>query len=109
MRDACHTMAEGEVLNSDQTPYPLFHAVLYGERVSTAKLSKRLSCAVKHLPLRIRFSYEYDTSKAVEKGIAKDPTLVLEGEIFLEGLIEAEVITEMFEAFLGGKRLCHCL
>jgi hypothetical protein len=97
-------MAEGEVLNADQTAYPLYHAVLYGDRVSTAKFSKRLSCAVKHLPLRISFSYEYDTSKAVEKGIAKDPTLVLEDEIFLEGLIEAEEITKMFEALLEERR-----
>jgi len=104
MDNACHTMAEGEVLNADQAAYPLFHAVLYGDRVSTAKFSKRLSCAIKHLPLRISFSYEYDTSKAVEKGIAKDPTLALEGEIFLESLVEAEVITEMFEDFLGEKR-----
>ena len=104
MDKTCHTMAEGEVLNADQAAYPLFHAVLYGDRVSTAKFSKRLSCAIKHLPLRISFSYEYDTSKAVEKGIAKDPTLALEGEISLEGLVEAEVITEMFEDFLGEKR-----
>jgi len=66
--------------------------------------SKRLSCAIKHLPLRISFSYEYDTSKAVEKGIAKDPTLVLEGKIFLEGLVEAEVITEMFKKLVKEKR-----
>ena len=104
MDNTCHTMAEGEVLNADQTAYPLYHAVLYGDRVSTAKLSKRLSCAVKHLPLRISFSYEYDTSKAVEKGIAKDPTLVLEGKIFLEGLVEAEVITEMFKKLVKEKR-----
>jgi ribosomal protein L32 len=97
-------MAEGEVLNADRTAYPLFHAVLYGDRIATAKLSKRLSCAVKHLPLRICFSYEYDTSKAVEKGIAKDPTLVLEGKIFLEGLVEAEVITEMFKKLVKEKR-----
>lgn len=35
--------------------------------------------------------------KAVERGITRDPTLVLDGEIFLEGLVQAEAITEAFE------------
>lgn len=95
--DACHTMAPGEILNADKTEFPLFHAVLYGDKVSTAKFSKRLSCAIKHLPLRVEFRYEHDTMKAIEKGIAKDPTLVLDGEIFLEGLVQAEEITQVFE------------
>ena len=103
--EACHTMAPGEILNADKTEYPLFHAVLYGDKVSTAKFSKRLSCAVKHLPLRVEFRYEHDTQKAIEKGIAKDPTLVLDGEIFLEGLVQAEAITEAFQKKL--KELSH--
>jgi hypothetical protein len=97
MNEACHTMDHGEILNADKTGYPLFHAVLYGDRVSTAKFSKRLSCAIKHLPLRVEFTYEYDTEKSLEKGITKDPTLVLDKEIFLEGLVQAETITEAFE------------
>ncbi len=97
MNEACHTMAPGEILNAEKTEYPLFHAVLYGDKVSTAKFSKRLSCAIKHLPLRVEFHYEHDTLKAIEKGIAKDPTLVLDGEIFLEGLVQAEEITEAFQ------------
>lgn len=98
--DACHTMAPGEVLNADKIQYPLFHAVLYGDKVSTAKFSKRLSCAIKHLPLRVEFTYEHDTMKALENGIGKDPTLVLDGEIFLEGLVQAETITEAFEKLI---------
>ncbi len=104
MNDACHTMAPGEILNADKSEYPLFHAVLYGDKVSTAKFSKRLACAIKHLPLRVAFAYEHDTLKAIEKGIAKDPTLVLDGEIFLEGLVQAEEITRAFEKKLGLKR-----
>ena len=88
----------------DQTDYPLFHAVLYGDKVSTEKFSKRLSCAIKHLPLRVQFTFEYDSLKAAEKGIAKDPTLTLDGEIFLEGLIQAETITEAFEEVLIKKK-----
>jgi len=107
MNEACHTMGHGEILNTDKHQYPLFHAVLYGDKVSTAKFSKRLSCAIKHLPLRVKFTYEYDTLKAVEKGIAKDPTLVLDGEIFLEGLVQAEMITEAFEALIEKRKtLC---
>jgi len=97
MNEACHTMNHGEIPNADKSKYPLFPAVLYGDRVSTAKFSKRLSCAIKHLPLRIEFTYEYDTEKAVGKGVVKDPTLVLDDEIFLEGLVQVEVITESFE------------
>jgi len=104
MNEACHTMSDGEILNADKTEYPLFQAVLYGDRVSTAKFSKRLSCAIKHLPLRVEFTYEYDIEKALEKGVSKDPTLLLDGEIFLEGLIAAEEITEAFEHLLEQKR-----
>ena len=103
MNEACHTMRHGEILNPDKTEYPLFHAVLYGDKVLTAKFSKRLSCAIKHLPLRVEFTYEYDTLKAIEKGITKDPTLVLDGKIFLEGLAQAEAITDAFERQLAAK------
>jgi len=103
MKIACHIMHHGEVLNADKTDYPLFHAVLYGDKISTAKFSKRLSCAIKHLPLRVEYTYEYDTLKAIEKGLTIDPTLILDGEIFLEGLVQAETITEAFEHKLKRK------
>lgn len=100
MQETCHEMGAGEVLNASHPEYPLHEAVIYGDRISCAKLSKRLSCAVKHLPIRLRFSYEYDTLKALDAGIVKDPTLVLDSQIFLEGLVEAETITEVFEKLL---------
>jgi len=99
--DACHVMDEGEILNPQRTDLPLHEAVLYGDRVLTAKFSKRLSCAIKHLPIRLRFRYNHSTEEAIERGIAKDPTLVLDDEIFLEGLVAAEEITEAFERFLS--------
>ncbi len=95
--NACHTMQEGEILNESHSEYPLYEGVLYGDRVSTAKFSKRLSCSIKHLPLRLKFHYEYDTLKAIENGVTKNPTLVLGGNIFLEGLVQAEDITKAFE------------
>ena len=100
MSEACHEMLAGEVLNAAHSEYPLYKAVLYGDRVLTAKFSKRLSCAIKHLPLRLAFSYEYDVAKAMEQGVQKDPTLLVDGTIFLEGLVQAETITEAFEKML---------
>jgi len=98
--DACHEMANGEILNEDKKEYPLYFATLYGDRVLTAKFSKRLSCAIKHLPIRVKFNYEYSTQKAIEAGISKDPTLVLNGKIFLEGLIQAKDLTKAFKELL---------
>jgi len=101
--NVCREMQAGEILNPHKTHTPLFHALLYGDKTATAKLSKRLSCAIKNLPLRVQFAYEYSTQKAIEAGIQKDPTLVLDEEIFLEGLTQAEQITQAFEKLLKNK------
>ncbi len=101
MQDACHEMNNGEILNKEHEEFTLYDAVLYGDKVLTAKFSKRLSCAIKHLPIRIAFHYEHDTQKALEAGVIKDPTLTLNGEIFLEGLVQAEEITQKFEKLLS--------
>jgi hypothetical protein len=100
MSDACHEMNEGEVLNADHREYSLYHAVLYGSKLECVKLSKRLSCAIKHLPLRVTFSFEYNTQKAVDSGVQKDPTLFINGKIFIEGLVQAEIITQKFKKLL---------
>ncbi len=100
MSDVCQVMHDGEVLNAKHSEYPLFHALLYGDKVATAKLSKRVSCTIKYLPIRLSFTYEYDTLKAIEAGIIKDPTLVLNDEIFLEGLLTAEEIADAFAKLL---------
>ena len=102
--DACHTMEEGEILNATHPEYPLHHGVLYGDRVSTAKFSKRLSCAIKHLPIRVQFRYEHDTLKAVEQGVGVDPTFLLDGVILFEGLVAAEAITKRFEALVSHDK-----
>lgn len=101
MSESCHEMKEGEVLNSSSTEYPLYEAIIYGDKINCAKLSKRLSCAIKHLPLRVEFSFEYDTKKAVDKGITKDPSIILNGNIFIEGLAQAEDITMKFEKLIN--------
>ncbi len=89
-------MRKGEVLN-ETSSFPLHNAVIYGNKVDTVKLSKRVSCAIKHLPIRVKFSFVYDSLKAVEKGISKDPTMLVDDEIFIEGLIQSEEITKRFE------------
>ena len=63
MSESCHEMKEGEVLNSSSTEYPLYEVIIYGDKINCAKLSKRLSCAIKHLPLRVEFSFEYEKKK----------------------------------------------
>ncbi len=49
MSESCHEMKAGEVLNSSSTEYPLYEVIIYGDKINCAKLSKRLSCAIKHL------------------------------------------------------------
>ena len=103
MIEACHEMHHGEILNKEKEEFPLYSATLYGDKILTAKFSKRLSCSIKHLPLRVAFRYEYSIKKAVEIGIAKDPTLVLNGDIFIEGLVQAEEISQKFQSLLDYK------
>ncbi len=100
---ACHEMNNGEILNAKHTQHPLFNAILYGDKVLSAKFSKRLSCAVKHLPLRVAFSFEYNTLKALDAGVRQDPTLMVDGKIFLEGLVQAEEITQKFQELLNPQ------
>jgi predicted DsbA family dithiol-disulfide isomerase len=45
--------------------------------------------------------YEHNTQKAIEAGVAKDPTIIWNGKIIIEGLIPAEEITKIFENLLG--------
>jgi len=98
--DACHIMADGEILNPHKEELKLHKAVIYGDKYLSAKLSKRVSCAIKDLPIRLKFNYNHSTKEAIELGIAKDPTLVLDDKIFIEGLISAEEIKEIFKKLI---------
>jgi len=55
--NVCKEMQAGEILNPHKTQTPLLQALIYGDKVTTAKLSKCLSYAIKHLPLRLQFEY----------------------------------------------------
>ena len=96
----CYPLKEGEILN-DGKNYPLFEVTIHGSDTNRVKLSKRLVCAIKHLPLRLKIHYQKDTAKSIEKGVAKDPTLEYNGKFLAEGLISAEEITKIFEELLS--------
>lgn len=95
--DYCHPLARGEILNETNSEWPLFEVTIHGSAVERVKLSKRLVCSVKHLPLRLTINYEKDTERSIEAGISKDPTLVLDGKIIAEGLVPAEKLSGIFE------------
>ncbi len=99
----CYALPEGEVLHAEHPEWPLFRVTIHGSDTERVKLSKRLVCAVKHLPLRLQIHYEKDPTKSIEEGVAKDPTLTLDGRILLEGLVSAEEITQTFEKLLQEK------
>ena len=98
---ACTPLASGEILNASHPDWVLIEAVIYGDPTLCAKLSKRLVCAVKHLPLRLRIDTITDTQVAIEAGVSCDPTLFINGKPFIEGLIAAEEITAIFKNYLN--------
>ena len=100
----CYPLKEGEILNDEHPEYPLFSVTIHGSDRERVKLSKRLVCAVKHLPLRLRIRYEKDAEKSIALGVRKDPTLMLDTKILAEGLVSAETLTEIFETLLATKR-----
>jgi len=96
----CYPLKEGEILNQENLQYSLFFVTIHGSEYERTKLSKRLVCAVKHLPLRLTIHYEKDIEKSIEIGVRKDPTLTMGKEILVEGLVSAEKLTEIFQKLL---------
>jgi len=82
-------------------PKTTYHAIFYGDRINTDKLSRRFSCATKFLPISVNYTFEHDPLKALDAGVSKDPTLVFDGKLQIEGLIQAEDITEQVENYLA--------
>ncbi|MEF3191358.1 MAG: hypothetical protein K6347_02225 [Campylobacterales bacterium] len=103
----CHDLKPGEILNSSHPQWPLLEGVIYADATLAYKLSKRLVCGIKHLPLRLRLSIITDTAKAIEAGVAHDPTLVVNGQLFIEGLVDTETITAAFEHYLTTNSTEH--
>jgi len=103
--EVCAPLDENGIINSDHPEWPLFEGVIYGDKTLCTKLSKRLVCGVKHLPLRLKLSIITDTEKAVENGISHDPTLLVNGEPLIEGLVSAEELEVDFQTLLDELRL----
>jgi len=98
--DYCYSLNEGEILNEDHNDWPLFSLLICGSKMESLKISKRLMCTLKHLPLRLQVFYEHNTQKCVEKGAGGDPSVFLNEKLLFEGLIQAEDIKTIFEKIL---------
>ena len=96
MDNFCHSLEKDEILNEKQHDFPLYELCIYGSKLECLKISKRIMCSVKHLPIRVKVHYIYDTKKAIEAGARKDPSVALKSKIIIEGLISAEEIEKIF-------------
>ncbi len=97
MFEACYPLENGEILHKANKEWPLFILHIYGSNIESLKISKRIMCSLKHLPLRLQVFYNHNTLKAIEEGCGKDPCVKMNGKILFEGLIQAEAIRNIFE------------
>ena len=103
--DFCYALNEGEILNEDHPEWPLFVLTICGSKIESLKISKRIMCTLKHLPLRLQVFYEHDTLKCLELGGGSDPSVFLGNKLLFEGLIQAEEIKKIFEKLLKGAKM----
>ena len=89
-----------QILNKKHIQYPLYMGIVYGSKIDSTKLFKRLTCAVKHLPVRIELTFEYDPLMAMDKGITKDPTFMLGSSIVVQGLLQTEELEKEIKKFI---------
>ena len=104
MYDYCYALREGEILNESHPEWPLFVLTICGSKIESLKISKRIMCTLKHLPLRLQVFYEHNTIKCLELGGGNDPSVFLDRKLLFEGLIQAEEIKEIFEKLLKGAK-----
>ena len=103
--DFCYALNEGEILNENHREWPLFVLTICGSKVETLKMSKRVMCTLKHMPLRLQVFYENNAEKCIELGGGGDPSVFLGEKLLFEGLIQAEEIKEIFEKLLKGVEM----
>ncbi len=101
----CYPLKEGEVLNDEHNEWELFDVTIHGSAKERVKLSKRLVCSLKHLPLRLRIQYEKDTETSIQKGVGADPSLEYNGKLIAEGLVSAEDLSDIFENLLKRSEM----
>ena len=105
--DFCYALNEGEILNEGHKNWPLFILTICGSKIETLKMSKRIMCTLKHMPLRLQVFYEHKTEKCLELGGGKDPSVFLGRKLLFEGLIQAEEIKEIFEKLLKESKMTY--
>lgn len=96
MDNFCHPLQKDEILNEKHKDFPLYEIYIYGGKLECLKISKRIMCSIKHLALRVKVHYVYDTKEAIKAGVRADPSVVLNGKIIIEGLVLAEEIEKIF-------------
>ncbi len=104
MYEYCYALREGEILNEGYPEWPLFVLTICGSKRECLKISKRIMCTLKHLPLRLQVFYENNAEKCIEMGGGGDPSVFLDGKLLFEGLIQAEEIKEIFENLLKEQK-----
>jgi hypothetical protein len=97
---SCSLVKNGDVLNKEKLSSPLFVCVIYADKIALVKLSKRISCAIKTLPLRVKLILESDIEKAIGAGATKECALEVDGKIVFDGEFMAEDIEEIFKGLL---------
>ncbi|MBD3791479.1 MAG: hypothetical protein IE918_04905 [Campylobacterales bacterium] len=78
----------------------MIEAVIYGDPTLCTKLAKRLVCGVRDLPLRLRLNTVTDTQAAIEAGATHDPSLFINGKLFIGGLVASETMTQAMQQYL---------
>ena len=94
-------MSSSKTREGIHSEYPLYKAIFYGDRVGTEKLSRRFSCATRFLPIRVAYTFEYDSLKAIEAGVLTDPTVIFDKKLIFEGLVQAESMTPAVKKYLN--------
>lgn len=96
----CALPVQGEVINGHQPDWPLIDLTLYGNRNETAKLAKRVKCALRTLPMRVRLRYVRAPEAWVEAEISRLPALCGCGE-YHEGWMQTEEIAKVVSQWCG--------
>ncbi len=74
-----------------------FEIIGYG--VEAEKLKRRLTCALGGLGWQAQIRVHADTERAIALGATRDPVLLVDGALFVQGLLR----TEELEALLVGR------
>lgn len=86
-------------INTLANDTPVVKATLYGSKNDVAKLKKRILCASRNLGFAWKFTLETDLLKAVDVGITQLPSLGINGQILVQGLLPTEQIETLLKTY----------